>query len=349
MKDWAKINFLKDRKAANDEAEHLKALIANGLYPERFTMPLTLQFELTSHCNVHCKHCYNVSGGARNSTPDPMTPERWKDFARYIVSNGGIFQCVISGGEPLLLGDDLFEIMDILHDDGTSFLVISNGLLMTQEKVRRFTKYRYKWFQVSIDGATRERHDAFRQRAGSWDAAVRAVFMLVNAGIPVTVAHTVTPENLGEVDAMCALAYELGASGIILGEVMPSGRSWLNTDILLTREQKNILNESIIANIQKFSDKMSVQRSSGTKIQLMRDMNTPNTGAIIRPDGDVRLDCVAPFVIGNVLSDDFCSVWNAKAHDVWRRPEVLEYFSSWEDEEEINYGLKNYLDADVRL
>ncbi len=348
MKDYVKINFLRDKKAANDEAEHIRTLIANHLYPARFTMPLTLQLELTSHCNVHCKHCYNASG-ENNSVPDPMTPERWKDFARYIVAHGGIFQCVISGGEPLLLGDDLFGIMDILHDDGTGFLVISNGLLMTRGKAKRFAKYRYKWFQVSIDGANRERHDAFRQRQGSWDAAVRAVFMLVNLGIPVTIAHTVTPESLHEVDAMCELAYSLGASGIILGGVMPSGRSYLNADILMTHEQRSILDEAVLRNMQKYSGRMQVQRSAGTKIQLMRDMNTPNTGAIIRPDGDIRLDCVAPFVIGNVLQEDFYTVWNAKAHDVWSRPEILEYVNSWDDMEETNHGLKNYFDSDVRL
>ena len=348
MKDWVKINFVKDKKAANDEATHIRSLIDNGLYPARFTMPLTLQFELTSHCNVHCKHCYNVSG-EDNSAPDRMTPERWKDFARYIVNHGGIFQCVISGGEPLLLGDDIFGIMDILHDDGTSFLVISNCLLMTRDKVKRFTKYRYKWFQVSIDGATPERHDEFRQRQGSWDAAIRAVFMLTNAGIPVVIAHTVTPDSLHEVDDMCKLAYELGASGIILGEVMPSGRSYMNPGILMTREQRNILNEAINANTQKYAGRMSVQRSSGTKIQLIRNAGTPSTGAIIRPNGDIRLDCVAPFVIGNVLEDDFFDVWNAKAHDVWTRPEVSEYISSWEDEDEIGHGLRNYADADVRL
>ena len=348
MKDWVKINFLKDRKAAQDEAAHIRTLIANHLYPEKFTMPLTLQFELTSRCNVHCKHCYNVSG-ENSSPPDAMTPQRWKNFARYIVRNGGIFQCVISGGEPLLLGDDLFEVMDILHDDGTSFLVISNGLLMTQEKAKRFSKYRYKWFQVSIDGVNRQRHDEFRQRSGSWDAAVRAVFMLVNLGIPVTIAHTVTPKSLHEVDAMCELAYSLGASGIILGEVMPSGRSWQHPEILLNREQRNILNEAINANMQKFAGRMQVQRSSGTKIQLLRNMGTPNAGAIIRPNGDIRLDCVAPFVIGNVIAEDFCEVWNAKAADVWSRPKVLEYVASWEDEDEINHGLRNYFDSDVRL
>lgn len=186
---------------------------------------------------------------------------------------GGIFQCVISGGEPLLLNDDLFDILDILHDDGTTFLIISNGLLMTKDKVQRFRKYRYKWFQISIDGATRERHDEFRQKKGSWDAAIKAVFMLSNAGIPVTVAHSVTPENLNEIDDMCRLAYELGASGIILGEIMQSGRSYDNPDIILNHEQKNIMHESFIENAKKYSGRMRVQRSQSTKIQLIRNTN----------------------------------------------------------------------------
>ena len=88
MKDLVKINYLRDRKEALDEAEKIKSLMASGLYPEYFTMPLTLQFELTSKCNVKCKHCYNCSG-EDNSKQDRMTPERWKDFARSLVNQGG--------------------------------------------------------------------------------------------------------------------------------------------------------------------------------------------------------------------------------------------------------------------
>lgn len=45
-----------------------------------------------------------------------------KEFSKYIVKNGGVFECLLSGGEPLLLGDKLFEIMNILHNDGRYFL-----------------------------------------------------------------------------------------------------------------------------------------------------------------------------------------------------------------------------------
>ena len=81
----------------------------------------------------------------------------------------------------------------------------------------------------------------------------------------------------------------------------------------------------------------------------MRSQNSPMTGAIIRPDGNIRLDCVAPFVIGNVLDDDFCEIWQRKAPDIWSNQEIINYIDSWDDIDEINHGIKNYFDSDVIL
>lgn len=345
-KDYVKITKARDIKFLEDEYKNIISLQERGVYPLEYEFPVTLQFELTTHCNVYCKHCYNNSGC--NSNVDKMTPEKWKSFARYLVERGGIFQCVISGGEPLLLGDDVFEIMDILHDDGTSFLVISNGFLMTPKKAEKFSKYRYKWFQISIDGNTSQIHDEFRQRDGSWEKAVNAAILLSNEGIPLTIAHTVTPCNYINVDKMCHLAYQLGAGSIILGEVNPSGRSANNLDLTLNYKQKNIFYKMVDELIDYYSGKMLVQRSSSTKNQLTRYQNTPNSGAIIRPNGDVRIDCMAPFTIGNILEDDFEYIWESKAKDCWKDSRVIEYINGFNDND-VNDNYKNYFDKDVRL
>ncbi len=345
-RDILKVYKANDMKMIKQEKENIENLINNELYPKVFTFPLTLQFELTTRCNVYCKHCYNNSGDI-SYPPDKMTAQKWKEFSEYIVKKGGIFQCVISGGEPLLLGDDLFDIMDILHDDGTSFLVISNGFLLTEEKVKRFEKYRYKWFQVSIDGSNAEWHDDFRQRKGSWERAVNGAYMISKYGIPLTVAHSVTPGNLHQVEEMCQLAYELGAGSIILGEVNPSGRSANSLDLLLTIEQKRELYNKIEHLNKYYAGKMEIQRSSSVKNQLQRYMNTPNMGAIIRPNGDIRLDCMAPFLLGNVLDDDFENIWLEKAGDCWKNPKVIEYVDGFNDMDDNEY--KNYYDEDILL
>lgn len=331
-----------DCASVKSQKANIKKLQSAGLYPESFDLPLLLQFELTHKCNVFCKHCYNNSG-RNNTTADAMTPEKWKEFCRYIVSNGGIFECVISGGEPLLLGDDLFDIMDILHDDGTHFLLITNGFLLSEEKIRKLTKYRYKWIQISIDGATPEYHDEFRQRKGSWERAVNGAFMVSSSGLPLTIAHSVSAQNLNDVDAMCDLAYDLGAGNIILGEISLSGRTYENRNLLLNEDEREHLLEKIEYNAKRFKGKMQVQRSMSEKLQYEQQVGIPCTGLIIRPDGNIRLDCMAPFVLGNVLKDDFVEIWNTKVADVWERPEIREYYNS------LCSSVKNYVDKDIIL
>lgn len=153
MKNYLKMNRHLDERNLRAVEKNLKSavILQNSI--------------ILSRCNLKCKHCYNRSGDSDRKTL--MTPEKWIDLANQIVRDGGIFQCIISGGEPLLLSDKLFEIMDILHDDGTSFVVITNGLLLDREKVKRFLKYRFFWFQISIDGLTPEIHDEFRGVSGS--------------------------------------------------------------------------------------------------------------------------------------------------------------------------------------
>ena len=224
MKNYVKKYRTLDERNLQTVRANIKLLQNAGAYPQKYNYPITLQFELTAQCNLACKHCYNRSGDRDRETL--MTPEKWCELSRQIVADGGIFQCIISGGEPLLLGDKLFDIMDILHDDGTSFVVISNALLLTKEKVKRFEKYRFFWFQISIDGSPAEIHDKFRGVNGSFEKAVNGALEISNAGIPLVIAHTVTPANISKMEDMVKLSYKLGANSIILGEVLPSWRAY---------------------------------------------------------------------------------------------------------------------------
>lgn len=346
MKNYLKKYRTLDERNLQAVKNNITALQSVGAYPKKFDYPITLQFELTGQCNLKCKHCYNRSGDADRETL--MTPEKWCELSRQIVSDGGIFQCIISGGEPLLLGDKLFDIMDILHDDGTSFVVITNALLLTKKFVRRFAKYRYFWFQISIDGSTAELHDEFRGVEGSFNRAVNGALEISDAGIPLVIAHTVTPKNLAHVEDMVNLSYELGANSIILGDVMPSGRAYEHEEIILNDEQKNYLYGQIEELGKKFSGKITIQRSAELKIQMERYMSEVNAGGIIRPNGDFRIDCMAPFTIGNVLEKSVKEIWQEKGIDVWNSDAVKNFVASI-DEDIQESAYKNHVDKDVAL
>ena len=345
MKNYLKKYRTLDERNLQAVKKNIAMLQNLGAYPKKFDYPITLQFELTGQCNLKCKHCYNRSGDIDRETL--MTPEKWCELSRQIVSDGGIFQCIISGGEPLLLGDKLFDIMDILHDDGTSFVVITNALLLSKKFIRRFAKYRYFWFQISLDGSTAELHDEFRGVEGSFSRAVNGALEISDAGIPLVIAHTITPKNLTHVEEMINLAYNLGANSIILGDVMPSGRAFEHDEILLSDEQKNFLYGQIEELSKKFSDKITIQRSAELKIQMERYMSEVNAGGIIRPNGDFRIDCMAPFTIGNVLKNSVKEIWLTKGIDAWNSDAVKNYVASIDDAQNSTY--KNHVDTDIAL
>jgi MoaA/NifB/PqqE/SkfB family radical SAM enzyme len=328
-------------KGAVEEAQN------QGNYPQKFNMPLAVQFELTSLCNLRCLHCYNRSAESDQKTL--MQLENWLNVCNDIVDNGGVFQCILSGGEPLLLGDNLLNIMDTLHKDNTGFVLITNGYLVDEEWVKKLAKYRYYWVQVSIDGSEEKEHDDFRMVNGSWRKAVNAAYLFSKQGLPLVIASSVTPKNLDKIEDMVKLAFNLGASSIILGKIMASGRAVHNKEILLNDEQNEFMHKRITELRGKYGDKIQIQTGSDVEYQLKNSSIFPTRAVIVRPDGNVRLDCVAPFVIGNVLETKFSDIWKSKAENCWKHPKVVEYIESFSGQEETESSIINYIDEDILI
>jgi MoaA/NifB/PqqE/SkfB family radical SAM enzyme len=341
LKKKIRLEQNQQKKAVDDQ----KKAILQGIYPALFSMPLSLQFELTGRCNLKCRHCYNRSG---DLPPDMMTVERWKEISKEIVENGGIFECVISGGEPLLIGKGLFDIMDILHDDGTVFMLISNGFLMTQDIISRLKEYRYRWVQISIDGSTAKMHDELRQVEGSWEKAVHAALMIADAGIPLAIANTVTSATIEDLPEMARLAFECGASSLITGEIFPSGRGSINEELLLCNAERGRLWQLIEEQRSIYMNRMLIQRSMSNKVQLESVCDLPMAGAILRPNGDIRLDCLAPFVFGNVVAMPFCPQWKNKINS-WQDEKVRKYIESVDLYSGKSRLHKNHVEGDVTL
>ncbi|BAK48450.1 hypothetical protein CXIVA_24830 [Clostridium sp. SY8519] len=319
-----------------------------GIYKESDTFPLaSLQFELTSRCNAFCRHCYNNSG-AENIVKDEMTSKEWIRFSNYLVEHGGIFECIISGGEPLLIGNDIFKIMDILHDDGTIFTFLTNGFLLDTEKIHKLEKYKYHWLQISIDGLREEYHDWFRNCKGSWKKAVEAAKKVSESNIPLKIAHCVTPTNINEIGAMCDFAFSIGAKEIIAGELSLSGRTFLNRELLLTDIQRKEMISIIHEKQEQYNGKMRIKSSNSVKKGLERHREIPYSNAVIRSNGDIRLDGMAPFVVGNILKDDFAAVWKNRIKDSWEDKRVSEFIDSFEIDDR-NYKFVNYIDVDIYI
>lgn len=342
----------------------MDACVQAGALPDVLERPLGCQLEVTYRCNARCIHCYNDSASVRNEARAELTQPQWLDVARQ-VGELGVFQVVISGGEPLVIRERVFEIMDILKEYGVVFLFITNGTLVTPEVIEKMVTggYRFCWVQVSIDGHTAGIHDMLRGQSGSWEKATRAVRMLSEAGLPTVIAHTVFRINLDHFQEMAELALSLGAIELITGPCMPSGRAALDPAVqalLLDAEGRERFVDAVLR--ARMSEKIAGRRiaggrtfkirpAAGVAMSLRVRAIDPSQVMLIRPDGEVKVDCVLPFSVGNVRETDLESIWRQTASTIWRRPEVLEYISQIQREEDVlkEYLPRPHIDASLRL
>lgn len=130
----------------------------------RAKIPLRYFLELTYRCNLNCPYCY--IGCDRNK--NELSTEEWKN----VIDQLPFYSiATLVGGEPLLRKDfteilayTSKKIMNKVH-------VVSNGILINDEIINAFIKYKLLLLSVSLDGYG-ETHDKNRGKEGIFDIIV---------------------------------------------------------------------------------------------------------------------------------------------------------------------------------
>ena len=104
----------------------------------------------------------------------------------------------------------------------------------------------------------------------------------------------------------------------------------------------------IIELTSEYEGTLQIERSMNVVTSMRKYISTPNNGCIIRPNGDVRLDCMAPFVIGNVLKEPFRNIWRNKGINAWKNEKVLRFIESI-DEISQKGDIQNHVGKDIVL
>lgn len=184
----------------------------------RLSAPVTVTWEVTSACNLRCRHCLSSSGTAAAgelSTSDALRLIR-------ILAQAGVFQVNLGGGEPFLRRDTL-QLMQAGVAAGMLMCVSTNGTLVDRALSGELARLGAVAVQVSVDGARRSTHEALRG-AGTHAPALRAAAYLADAGVRTALNAVVTRRTIAELDELQALAAETGVE-LRLSRLRPSGRA----------------------------------------------------------------------------------------------------------------------------
>jgi heme b synthase len=188
---------------------------------ERTYQPRIVAWEVTRSCNLNCVHC------RASSKHGPYPQELSTLKAREIldqIREAGTPIVILTGGEPLLRRD-IFELAEYGNSRGLRVVMGSNGTLITSDTARKIKNSGIKRVGISLDGATRQSHDALRKVRGAFDGAMKGISHLRDQGIEFQINTTITRHNLSELKGILDLAVRIGASAHHIFLLVPTGRA----------------------------------------------------------------------------------------------------------------------------
>jgi len=175
--------------------------------------------EITNNCNLRCKHCYGFFEGNNFISINDFK------FICDQLNETGVSFLTITGGEPMLLGEEIKEYINISKKTFKEVFLTTNGTLIDEDNVM-FLKG-LDTVQVSIDGPEKI-HNSIRGR-GVYQKAVRGIKILKRNNIPTSIMMTVNNYNI----SFFKKVYDLSQSlDVLMGfERMTStgrGKNFLN-------------------------------------------------------------------------------------------------------------------------
>ncbi|MBN1197693.1 MAG: radical SAM protein [Candidatus Aminicenantes bacterium] len=153
--------------------------------------------EITSRCNLNCRHCYiNSAADDQAALRSELSVQEISAIADEAVSLGALW-CLLSGGEPLLR-KDFFDIYLALKKKGLLVSVFTNATLITPKHIDFFKKYPPREIEITVYGTSRETYEQISRIPGSYNAFQRGLKLLSAAGIPFELKAMAMRSNLHE-------------------------------------------------------------------------------------------------------------------------------------------------------
>ncbi len=186
--------------------------------------PFLVFWEITRSCALACKHCRAEAQSHRH--PDELDREEASRLIRQLAELNPPM-LVLTGGDPLMRRD----AFDLMREASAAGLHVALSPSATQRLLHAdFNEIKdagVERISLSLDGATRETHDAFRGVEGTFERTIEAVHRAHKAGLSVQINTTLTRGNLHEYEAFKELMFELKPAMWSVFLLVPTGRAGL--------------------------------------------------------------------------------------------------------------------------
>jgi AdoMet-dependent heme synthase len=272
------------------------------------------QWHITNECNLRCKHCYHESYVKENIDIDKLLKvgdqlcsalEKW--------GKKGSFS--ITGGEPLMNSEILFQLLDHLENRNIDRIdLLTNGTLLTDKIILKLKGYKkLRRLQLSLEGL-QETNDNIRG-INSYNRTLDAIDNLKRHGLIVSIMMTVGSHNQEEVIPLAEELAEHNVDVFIIDRFIPEGQSGPLTNWVLSPEE---IRKVYASAYEYFKRTLKPRFLLYRTLFCLLNPEDSHIGAIcsvgnnaltIMPNGDVLPCRRLPIILGNLLDTTLYDIW----------------------------------------
>lgn len=185
-----------------------------------FYKPSNITFIVTFNCNLRCKNCesWKLKKGI-------MGAEEGKKYITQLINwTRHPFYLAFSGGEPLLLKNDLFKMIKFASTKGILTNIISNGALIDNSIKKAIIDSGLYSINISLDSLEPSVHDDIRGQKGTYKKVMRGIEILKSGDIRTNISTILMAENSKSVLTLVEWVKENRLQSIAFQPLQP--KSW---------------------------------------------------------------------------------------------------------------------------
>ena len=288
--------------------------------------------ELTPACNNRCPGCLNESFIAdfhsralkEHFHRPALNKNDWLTVLSRLPKTLKLI--TLSGGEPTLHPEFLSILLE-LENRGLEFTIFTNGRWPNTTSLVTWlqSSHHFKGFLISLHGASATTHETFSGLTGSFNETIRNIRTATNAQLPVTLSTVVTHQNLQELALMPSLAMELGAEELSFNRYLYTPERIEALGEIISPPSPNQL-QNAIRQIETLRQEYAGQIRIGygpTIPQCFESSASQGCSAgeaslVIDPWGNVKPCLHVDLICGNIVKQDFDTIWNVQELITWR-------------------------------
>ena len=286
------------------------------LQQKRYT-PITIRWELTNKCNLDCLHCLRDTGDVKELNTDEV-----KDIITQLKKENCL-GLTFTGGE-LFLRKDVLDIIEFARQCQFRVMVLTNGTLLNEDKIKRLKRLNITKIQVSLHGITASMHDSITQVKGSFTKTMNTISLFRRYNIPFRIIAMAFNKNFNQLKALKRLThrqkwevlFKFFVYPTFLGERFPL---YLKT----TDEQiKQAYKQGILKWGRKLPGRLKVEEQMHINLSLLNSLN-------ISANGEVYPSQFFRKTLGSLRKQSLSHIWHHSKTLNWMRNLKKEEFDCY--------------------